>query len=106
MPSVSSTVRTVLGSSINGTNRFFGYMREFRIWNTARSMGDLSTYRFSSNIEIFKSSDQSNYNPNLLHYFRMDSGIYSNRIIDIASGGMNSFSEKSQSLSSFTYVLD
>jgi hypothetical protein len=49
--------RTFLGSSFAGNNKFFGVLRDFRIWNYARATQDINTYRFSSNIDVFRSTD-------------------------------------------------
>lgn len=58
-------MNTSIGSSINGSNKFYGFIRDFRYYTIVRSDTQIAQYRYSSVI----------WGSGLLYYFRLNTGI-------------------------------
>jgi hypothetical protein len=76
VPQYSEVIATI-GSSRGGMNRFDGIIREFKVWQVARSEEEVSNYRFSSVVPQSK---------DILHYFRFSSGNEIYTFFDVING--------------------
>ncbi|CDW76645.1 UNKNOWN [Stylonychia lemnae] len=97
-----------IGSSFNGTNKFLGLLREFRIWGYSMDSLEVEILRYSSAIRSF--GYDTSRSQVLFHNFRLNDGLDFQDLYDTMINQTSLipryFVEKEQVLTSFSYQAD